>query len=84
MIQILMHMVFFLHLATARERRWSLVALMFTVVIIVLLVGCRYGSCTTSTPTCSVCEIGSTYGAHVASHEKDLHNNPGTREARCS
>ncbi|MEB6587732.1 MULTISPECIES: cytochrome C oxidase subunit IV family protein [Pseudomonas] len=39
MIQILMHMVFFLHLTTAREQRWSLVALMFTVVIIVLLVG---------------------------------------------
>ncbi|WP_236692788.1 hypothetical protein [Pseudomonas sp. 10-1B] len=31
--------MFFLHLTTAREQRWSLVALMFTVVIIVLLVG---------------------------------------------
>lgn len=39
LIQILVHMVFFLHLTTAREQRWSLVALVFTVVIIVLLVG---------------------------------------------
>ncbi|MFI8556282.1 cytochrome o ubiquinol oxidase subunit IV [Pseudomonas putida] len=38
-IQILVHMVFFLHLGTAREQRWSMVALVFTVVIIVLLVG---------------------------------------------
>ena len=38
-VQILVHMVFFLHLTTAREQRWSLVALVFTVVIIVLLVG---------------------------------------------
>ncbi|MBK4994543.1 cytochrome o ubiquinol oxidase subunit IV [Pseudomonas sp. S37] len=38
-IQILVHVVFFLHLTTAHEQRWSLVALVFTVVIIVLLVG---------------------------------------------
>lgn len=37
--QILVHMMFFLHLTTAREQRWSLVALVFSVVIIVLLVG---------------------------------------------
>ncbi|MBV4491212.1 cytochrome o ubiquinol oxidase subunit IV [Pseudomonas oryzicola] len=38
-VQIVVHMLFFLHLTTAREQRWSLVALVFTVVIIVLLVG---------------------------------------------
>lgn len=38
-VQILVHMLFFLHLTTAREQRWSLVAMVFTVVIIVLLVG---------------------------------------------
>ncbi|MGY4527104.1 cytochrome o ubiquinol oxidase subunit IV [Pseudomonas sp. UBA4617] len=38
-VQILVHMLFFLHLSTAREQRWNLVALVFTVVIIVLLVG---------------------------------------------
>lgn len=38
-VQIFVHMLFFLHLTTAREQRWSLVALVFTVVIIVLLVG---------------------------------------------
>ncbi|RCL28501.1 cytochrome o ubiquinol oxidase subunit IV [Pseudomonas sp. AFG_SD02_1510_Pfu_092] len=38
-LQILVHMVFFLHLTTAREQRWSLVALVFSIVIIVLLVG---------------------------------------------
>ncbi|MDG9883777.1 MULTISPECIES: cytochrome o ubiquinol oxidase subunit IV [Pseudomonas] len=38
-LQILVHVVFFLHLTTAREQRWSLVALVFSVVIIALLVG---------------------------------------------
>ena len=38
-VQILVHMLFFLHLTTAREQRWSLVALVFRLVIIALLVG---------------------------------------------
>ncbi|MFG0681123.1 cytochrome o ubiquinol oxidase subunit IV [Pseudomonas sp. xss_4] len=39
LVQIVVHMVFFLHLTTAREQRWNLVALVFTGVIITLLVG---------------------------------------------
>jgi len=39
LVQIVVHVVFFLHLTTAREQRWNLVALVFTVVIILLLVG---------------------------------------------
>jgi cytochrome o ubiquinol oxidase operon protein cyoD len=39
MIQIFAHLKFFLHLDTAQEQRWNLVALVFSAVIIVLLVG---------------------------------------------
>ncbi|MBC3301132.1 cytochrome o ubiquinol oxidase subunit IV [Pseudomonas sp. SWRI18] len=38
-IQIVVHLKFFLHLDTAEEQRWNLVALIFSAVIILLLVG---------------------------------------------
>ncbi|MEE4734099.1 cytochrome o ubiquinol oxidase subunit IV [Pseudomonas alliivorans] len=39
MIQVVVHLKFFLHLDTAVEQRWNLRALIFSAVIIVLLVG---------------------------------------------
>ncbi|MBC3775501.1 cytochrome o ubiquinol oxidase subunit IV [Pseudomonas sp. SWRI99] len=38
-VQIFVHLKYFLHLDTAAEQRWNLIALIFSVVIIVLLVG---------------------------------------------
>lgn len=38
-IQILAHLKYFLHLDTAAEQRWNLIALVFSTVIILLLVG---------------------------------------------
>ncbi|MCD5993468.1 cytochrome o ubiquinol oxidase subunit IV [Pseudomonas sp. CDFA 602] len=38
-IQVVVHLKFFLHLDTAVEQRWNLVALLFSAVIILLLVG---------------------------------------------
>ncbi|KPC18508.1 Cytochrome o ubiquinol oxidase, subunit IV [Pseudomonas syringae pv. maculicola] len=38
-IQIVVHLKFFLHLDTAEEQRWNLIALIFSAVIILLLVG---------------------------------------------
>ena len=38
-IQVVVHLKFFLHLDTAEEQRWNLVALIFSAVIILLLVG---------------------------------------------
>ena len=38
-VQIFAHLKFFLHLDTASEQRWNLIALVFTAVIIALLVG---------------------------------------------
>ncbi|EHD22726.1 MULTISPECIES: cytochrome o ubiquinol oxidase subunit IV [Brenneria] len=37
-IQILVHLVYFLHLSTASEERWNVVALVFTVLIIAIVV----------------------------------------------
>lgn len=37
-IQVIVHLVYFLHLNTASQERWNLVALLFTVVIIGILV----------------------------------------------
>ena len=38
-VQIIAHLKFFLHLDTAAEQRWNLIALIFSAVIILLLVG---------------------------------------------
>ncbi|QXH64845.1 MULTISPECIES: cytochrome o ubiquinol oxidase subunit IV [Pseudomonas] len=38
-IQVIAHLKYFLHLDTAAEQRWNLIALVFSVVIILLLVG---------------------------------------------
>ncbi|HEX8590151.1 cytochrome o ubiquinol oxidase subunit IV [Pseudomonas sp.] len=38
-VQIFIHLKYFLHLDTAAEQRWNLVALVFSAIIIVLLVG---------------------------------------------
>ena len=38
-VQIFIHLKYFLHLDTAAEQRWNLVALVFSAVIILLLVG---------------------------------------------
>lgn len=38
-VQVFVHFKYFLHLDTAAEHRWNLVALVFTAVIILLLVG---------------------------------------------
>jgi cytochrome o ubiquinol oxidase operon protein cyoD len=38
-VQIFVHLKYFLHLDTAAEQRWNLVALVFSAIIIVLLVG---------------------------------------------
>ncbi len=38
-IQILVHLKYFLHLDTAAEQRWNLIALVFSAIIILLLVG---------------------------------------------
>jgi cytochrome o ubiquinol oxidase operon protein cyoD len=38
-VQIFAHLKYFLHLDTAAEQRWNLIALIFSVVIILLLVG---------------------------------------------
>lgn len=37
-VQILVHLVYFLHLNTSSEERWNLVALLFTVLIIAIVV----------------------------------------------
>lgn len=37
-IQVIVHLVFFLHMNTSSEERWNLVALMFTAVIIFIVV----------------------------------------------
>jgi len=37
-IQIVVHLVFFLHMNTSSEERWNLVALLFTAVIIFIVV----------------------------------------------
>ncbi|WP_122560102.1 cytochrome o ubiquinol oxidase subunit IV [Pseudomonas viridiflava] len=39
LIQIVVHLKFFLHLDTAAEQRWNMRALIFSLIIIVLLVG---------------------------------------------
>jgi cytochrome o ubiquinol oxidase operon protein cyoD len=38
-VQIFIHLKYFLHLDTAAEQRWNLVALIFSAIIILLLVG---------------------------------------------
>ena len=38
-VQIVVHLVCFLHMNTSSEGRWNLVAFLFTVLIIVMLVG---------------------------------------------
>jgi cytochrome o ubiquinol oxidase operon protein cyoD len=38
-VQIFAHLKYFLHLDTAQEQRWNLIALIFSAVIILLLVG---------------------------------------------
>lgn len=38
-VQVVVHLKFFLHLDTAEEQRWNLIALIFSAVIILLLVG---------------------------------------------
>ncbi|MFP3678562.1 MULTISPECIES: cytochrome o ubiquinol oxidase subunit IV [Pseudomonas] len=38
-IQIVVHLKYFLHLDTAAEQRWNFIALIFSAVIIILLVG---------------------------------------------
>lgn len=37
-VQVFAHLKYFLHLDTAQEQRWNLIALIFSVIIIVLLV----------------------------------------------
>ena len=37
-VQIVVHMVYFLHMNTSSEERWNLVALIFTVLIIAIVV----------------------------------------------
>ncbi|QLF93459.1 cytochrome o ubiquinol oxidase subunit IV [Pseudomonas sp. ABC1] len=38
-VQILVHLVYFLHMSTDSEGRWNTISMLFTVLIIVLLVG---------------------------------------------
>ncbi|HUX51130.1 MAG TPA: cytochrome o ubiquinol oxidase subunit IV [Spirochaetia bacterium] len=38
-IQILVHLVFFLHMNTSSEQRWNLVAFVYTVILLGILVG---------------------------------------------
>ncbi|GAN53885.1 cytochrome o ubiquinol oxidase subunit IV [Tanticharoenia sakaeratensis] len=38
-IQVLVHLVFFLHLSTNSESRWNTMAFVFTVISVILLVG---------------------------------------------
>ncbi|KHN90866.1 cytochrome o ubiquinol oxidase subunit IV [Pectobacterium actinidiae] len=38
MVQILVHLVYFLHLNTSSEERWNVVALVFAVLIIAIVV----------------------------------------------
>jgi cytochrome o ubiquinol oxidase subunit IV len=38
-VQIFVHLVFFLHLDTSSERRWNLTAFIYTLIVLVILVG---------------------------------------------
>ena len=50
-VQIVVHMVYFLHMNAKSEGGWTMLALIFTLVLVVITLAGRCGSCTTSTPT---------------------------------
>jgi cytochrome o ubiquinol oxidase subunit IV len=46
-VQVVVHMIFFLHMDTRSEGGWSFLALIFTLILVVIALTGSFGSCTT-------------------------------------